>query len=92
MSIHRSLKVRGGLARARNVLTRVERIEKLRKDKKLTDDDSVFGLPKVKVVVIKAKKKEKKVAAEGVREGEGVGEVGAAPAEGAAVEAAKPAK
>jgi small basic protein (TIGR04137 family) len=79
MSIHRSLKIRGGLARARNVLTRVERIEKLRKDKKFGDDDSVFGLPKVKVVVIKAKKKEKKAPEAGEDAEAPVAEVGGSP-------------
>ena len=91
MSIHRSLKVRGGLARARNVLTRVERIAKLTTEKRFDDDTSVFGLPKVKVVVVKKKKKkaaedgEGAEGAEGAATAEGGGEAGAA-------EAAKPAE
>jgi small basic protein (TIGR04137 family) len=85
MSIHRSLKVRGGLARARNVLTRVERIEKLKRDKKFDEEGSVFGLPKVKVVVAKKKKKKAEEGEEGAVPAEGAAEAGAA-------EAAKPAE
>lgn len=85
MSIHRSLKIRGGLTRARNVLTRVERITKLKKDKKLNEGDSVFGLPKVRVVVLKKKKKKAEEAEAGTAAAEGTGEAGAA-------EAAKPAE
>ncbi len=48
MSIHRSLKVQSGLIRSRNVWTRIERLEKLKKEGKLNAEDSVFGLPKVR--------------------------------------------
>ena len=47
MSIDRSLKIRGALARHRNVLTRAERIEQLKNEEKWSEDDSVFALPKV---------------------------------------------
>jgi small basic protein (TIGR04137 family) len=47
MSIDRSLKVRGALRRHRNVLTRAERIEKLKEEERWTEDDSLFALPKV---------------------------------------------
>lgn len=47
MSIDRSLKIRGALKRHRNVLTRAERIEKLKDEEKWSDDKSLFGLPKV---------------------------------------------
>ena len=47
MSIDRSLKIRGALARHRNVLTRAERIEKLKDEERWTEEESVLGLPKV---------------------------------------------
>jgi len=47
MSIDRSLKIKGALTRHRNVLTRGERIEKLKDDERWSEDDSVLGLPKV---------------------------------------------
>jgi small basic protein (TIGR04137 family) len=48
MTIHKSLKVKAGLTRARNVWTRAERLEALKKAGKAKDGDSVFGLPKVR--------------------------------------------
>lgn len=47
MSIDRSLKVKGALSRHRNVLTRAERIEKLKEQEKWSEEDSLLGLPKV---------------------------------------------
>ena len=47
MSIDRSLKVKGALERHRNVLTRAERVEKLKDEERWTEEDSVLGLPKV---------------------------------------------
>ena len=47
MSIDRSLKVKGALKRHRNVLTRAERIEKLKEEERWSEGDSVFGLSKV---------------------------------------------
>jgi small basic protein (TIGR04137 family) len=47
MSIDRSLKVKGALSRHRNVLTRAERILRLKDEEKWTEGDSVLGLPKV---------------------------------------------
>ena len=47
MSIDRSLKIRGALERHRNVLTRAERIEKLKEEERWSEDDSPLGLPKV---------------------------------------------
>ena len=80
MSIDKSLKRKNSLQRARNVLTRGERILQMQKEDRWADGRSPYGLPKVKViklVVKKAKKKEEK-AAEGA-EGEA-----AAPAAAAA--------
>ncbi len=82
MSIDKSLRRKNTLQRARNVLTRAERIAQLTKEERWPDERSPYGLPKVKVikvVVKKAKKKEEK-AAEGAE--------GAAAAPGAAPAAA----
>ena len=66
MSIDRSLKLRDALVRHRNVLTRAERIDRLKDEDKWEDDRSVMGLPKVSHRKTRAKKAEKKeVAAEG---------------------------
>lgn len=51
MSIHKSLKVKAGLMRARNVWTRLERLEALKKSGKVKDGESVFGLPKVRTAM-----------------------------------------
>ena len=79
MSIDRSLKLKGALVRHRNVLTRAERLTRLKEEEKWEDGNSVFGLAKVanrKVSV--SKKKEAKAAVEG--EVAGVpGAEGAAP-------------
>jgi small basic protein (TIGR04137 family) len=66
MSIDRSLKLKGALVRHRNVLTRAERLTRLKEEEKWEDGNSVFGLAKVanrKVSV--SKKKEAKAAVEG---------------------------
>ncbi len=59
MTIDKSLKVNRGLVRTRNVLTRAERLEKLKETDRWQEGDSVFGLPKVRVVKISLKKKKK---------------------------------
>ena len=47
MSIDPSLKVKGALERHRNVLSRAERIEKLKEEEKWSEGDPVLGLQKV---------------------------------------------
>ena len=47
MSVDRSLKIKGALTRHRNVLTRAERVERLKDDEQWSEGDSVFALPKV---------------------------------------------
>ena len=47
MSIDRSLKIKGALARHRNVLSRAERIELLKDEERWSEGDSLMGLPKV---------------------------------------------
>ena len=56
MSVHRSLKSKAALKRRRNVLTRGERIEALKKAEKWQEGRSVFGLPLVRVERVKRKK------------------------------------
>jgi len=65
MSLHKSLVSRSRLRRHRNVLTRAERIEKLSEEDRWDEEQSVFGLPKVKNIkhVRASKKKEDKAAA-----------------------------
>ena len=47
MSLDRSLKIKGALTRHRNVLTRAERIDKLKDEEKWSEGDRLTGLPKV---------------------------------------------
>ncbi len=47
MSIDRSLKIKGALSRHRNVLTRAERIEKLKEEERWSEGESLLALPKV---------------------------------------------
>lgn len=59
MTIDKSLKIRRGSLSNRNVLTRVERIAKLKETDRWAEGDSVLGLPKVRVTKISLKKKKK---------------------------------
>lgn len=59
MTIDKSLKIKAGSAKARNVLTRPERIRKLISDDRFQEGDPVYGIPKVRVVKISLKKKKK---------------------------------
>ena len=59
MSVHKSLKVRGKLARMRNVLTRSERIASLEGRRVWQEGDPVYGLPKTKVTKVKKGGKKK---------------------------------
>ena len=47
MSLDRSLKTGGSLIQHRSVLTRAERIAKMKQSRKLADDGSPLGLPKM---------------------------------------------
>jgi small basic protein (TIGR04137 family) len=69
MTIDKSLKVRRGLVRARSVLTRAERIAKLKDADRWSEGDPVLGLPKVRVQKLSLKKKKKTKKEEG-EEGE----------------------
>ena len=71
MSMDKSLKSKNLLQRHRNVLTRAERLEKLKEQDRWNDGDSVFGLPKVRVQKLQLRKKKKVKKEEEEEEGEG---------------------
>ncbi len=75
MTMDKSLRTRQGLVRSRSVLTRGERIERLKAADRWEEGDSPFGLAKVRVykLAMKKRKKKKKEEEEG-GEGEGGGE------------------
>lgn len=65
MSIHSSLKLKNSLQRTRSVLTRWERIERLKDEGRWEMGDKVTGLPKVRTKFkIRSKKQIKKMEAE----------------------------
>lgn len=83
MTIHKSLYVGAGGGEKRSVFTRRERLERLKKEGRWSEEkDSVFGVPKVRTAFKAAVRKPKKAAAE----------EGAAAAPGAAAPAAEAAK
>ena len=86
MSLHSSLKIDKASVTQRSVQTRIERIKELMKKGLWKEEADVVGLPKTKIVRIKAKKK---VKAEGDAAAPAAGAAGK-PAE-AAKTAAKPA-
>lgn len=59
MTMDKSLKVQAGAIKTRNVLTRAERIERLKTLDKWSDDNEVVGMPKVRVPKVSLKKKKK---------------------------------
>jgi len=60
VSIHRSLAFKGKLKRQRNVLTRLERVDKLADEGRWNEGDTIFGLPTTRVVKVRGAKKKKK--------------------------------
>lgn len=85
MAIDKSLRRKGRLVRSRNVMTREERIDQMKREETWVNGRSPLGLPKTRVVKIAAKKK-KKAKDEAAEEGAAA----ATPAAGAAAPAAKP--
>lgn len=65
MTIDKSLKRKGRLARLRSVMTRDERIAQMKADERWVEGSSPFNLPKIRVVRLVVGKKKKKKAAEG---------------------------
>ena len=59
MTIDKSLKIKAGASKQRNVLTRAERLAKLIETDRWQEGDSVIGMPKVRVQKISMKKKKK---------------------------------
>jgi small basic protein (TIGR04137 family) len=87
MTMDKSLRVRSGLVRARSVLSRAERIERLKASDRWNEGDDPLGLPKVRVYKLALKKKKKK-AKEG-EEGEAAAAAGGATPAAAKTPAAK---
>jgi small basic protein (TIGR04137 family) len=83
MTMDKSLRTKLGLARARSVLSRDERIARLKAAERWQEGDSPVGLPKVRVLKISLKKKKVK------KEEEGAEGAAAAPAAAPAAEAKK---
>src|SRR5688500_1242372 len=85
MSLDRSLKSANALIRHRNVLTRDERLLKLKEAEKWNDQKSVFGLPKVanRKLVVGGKGGKEEVAEGAAGAVAGAAATGAAPAAGA---------
>ncbi len=69
MTMDKSLKVHVGLVRSRSVLTRAERIERLKASDRWREGDSPVGLAKVRVYKMTMKKKKKKKEEEEGAEG-----------------------
>lgn len=76
MSIHPSLKTSKAGKKHRTVLKRYERLTALKEKGILKDEDSVFGMPKLKIIKIKIKKEK---AEDKPKEGEGLTAAPAAP-------------
>ena len=77
MSQHSSLKLGKKAKQHRSVLTRAERIKKLKEEDKWQEGKSIFGLPKVKMLRFKIKKEKAAPAEEAAavtegKSGEGV--------------------
>ena len=70
MTIDKSLKIKAGATKTRNVLTRAERLTKLIETDRWQDSDSIYGMPKVRVQKISMKKKKKVKKVEEGDEGE----------------------
>jgi len=87
MSLHSSLKIDKASVTQRSVQTRIERIKELMKKGLWKEETGVVGLPKTKIVRIKAKKK---VKAEGDEAAPAAAGAAGKPAD-AAKTAAKPA-
>jgi len=90
MSQHPSLRSSDKDKQHRSVLKRYERVGQLKDKEKWKEGDSVFGLPKVRVIKFKIKK-EKAAVAEGAETAAAPG-AEAAPAAGPATKAAPQAK
>jgi small basic protein (TIGR04137 family) len=59
MTLDKSLKVSGGSIKSRNVMTRVERLTRLKELERWKEGDPVLGIPKTRVIKVSLKKKKK---------------------------------
>jgi small basic protein (TIGR04137 family) len=84
MTLDKSLQIRRGSTKAKSVLSRAERITKLKEQERWDESSRALGLPKVRVFKLAMKKKKKKKEEEGAE-----GAAAAAPAAGAAAPAGK---
>jgi small basic protein (TIGR04137 family) len=85
MSLHSSLKRSASAGRHRNVLKREERLEKLLDEEKWEEQNcSIYGLPKVRSIKLRVKKKAKKKEEEEGAEAAAAPAAGATPAAGGA--------
>jgi small basic protein (TIGR04137 family) len=91
VSIDKSLRRKGGLARTRNVLKRDERVAQMQNDEKWVEGRSAYGIPKTRVMKLAIGKKKKKKDEEEGAPAKGAPGKGA-PAKGAPGKAAAPAK
>ena len=89
MGLHRSLKIDSALTQQRSVLSRIERLKDLMKKGLWAEGKAVTGLPKTKIIKIKAKKAAKEAAPEAGAAGAAAG--AAAPAASPAAAKAAPA-
>lgn len=80
MTMDKSLRIRRGLVRSRSVLSRAERLARLKEEDRWKEGDSPMGLPKVRVFKLAMKKKKKKKEEEGAEGAEGTTAAAAAPA------------
>lgn len=62
MTMDQSLRVKAGAIKSRNVLTRAERVSRMKELGTFDEDNSIVGMPKTRVqkVSLKRKKKVKK--------------------------------
>lgn len=59
MTMDPSLKVQAGAIKSRNVLTRAERVTRLKELDRWNEESNVVGMPKVRVLKVSLKKKKK---------------------------------
>lgn len=59
MTLDKSLKIRAGSNKQRNVLNRAERLTKLIENERFGENQPLYGMPKVRVTKISMKKKKK---------------------------------
>ncbi|KAA1258545.1 hypothetical protein LF1_10650 [Rubripirellula obstinata] len=59
MTMDQSLRVKAGAIKNRNVMTRAERVARLKELGQFDESNSIVGMPKVRVVKVSLKRKKK---------------------------------